>query len=157
MNPYEQKLVEFIRSNSIRAEHLVFQTSCHSVEEAAASAKAKPEDFVKNVCIINEEKDELVVAIVPGAKRLDIRKLAAILGIGTKKLRLATPEEVLARTGYPAGGTPSFGYSARFFIDPEVMGKTVVYSGGGSPNALTKASPREIVRINRAAIADLSK
>jgi hypothetical protein len=33
--------------------------------------------------------------------------------------------------------------------------KQIVYSGGGSPNALTKCSPEEINRINKAVKADL--
>lgn len=44
MDQYERKLMEFINKNKIQAEHLIFQTSCHSVEEAAASANAKPEE-----------------------------------------------------------------------------------------------------------------
>jgi prolyl-tRNA editing enzyme YbaK/EbsC (Cys-tRNA(Pro) deacylase) len=155
MNEYEQKLVEFIKRNSVNAEHLVFQTSCHSVEEAAISAHAKPEDFVKNVCIINETNNELIVCIVPGTKKLDVKKLTTL--IGTKKLRFATAEEILQKTGYPMGGTPSLGYSAKFFIDNEVLTKEVVYSGGGSQNSLTKISPQEMIRINDATKADISK
>ena len=155
MNEYEQKLLEFIKQNNVKAEHLVFETSCHSVEEAAASANAKPEDFVKNVCVINESNNELIVCIVPGHKRLDLKKLAAL--VGSKKLRLANANEILEKTGYPMGGTPSFGYSARFFIDNEVFTKEIVYSGGGSQNALTKTSPNEIVKINNATKADLTK
>src|SRR3989338_9116732 len=132
MNEYEQKLLEFIKQKNVKAEHLVFETSCHSVEEAAASANAKPEDFVKNVCVINEIKNELIVCIVPGDKRLDLKKLAAL--IGSKKLKLANPDQILEKTGYPMGGTPSFGYNAKFFIDSEIFKKEIVYSGGGSQN-----------------------
>ena len=152
---YQKKLAEFIQNQNIRAEVLVFQTSCHSVEEAAQSANARIEDFVKNVCIINEDSGELIIAIVPGPKRLDLKKLASL--VGTKKLRFAKAEEVLEKTGYPAGGTPSFGYIARFFIDNTVMEREIVYSGGGSQKALTKISPLEIIRINNATKADLTK
>jgi len=155
MKEYEQKLVDFIRNNHISAEHLIFKTSCHSVDEAAVSANATPDEFVKNVCIINETDNSLIVCIVPGAKKLDLKKLAGL--IGTKKLRFATAEEILQKTGYPMGGTPSFGYSARFFIDNEVLTKTAVYSGGGSQNALTKVSPLEIIKFNNAEKADLTK
>ena len=155
MTEYEQKLVDFINKNKIRAEHLIFETSCHSVEEAAASANAKPEDFVKNVCVMNESNGELIVAIVPGHKRLDLKKLAAL--VGSKKLRLANAQEILEKTGYPMGGTPSFGYTARFFIDNEVFTKNIVYSGGGSQNSLTKISPLEIIRINNVIKTDLTK
>ncbi|MBI5226977.1 YbaK/EbsC family protein [Candidatus Micrarchaeota archaeon] len=158
MNEYEEKLRAFINANSIDAQLLVFETSCHSVEEAARSAKATPEEFVKNICLVDDEnghKNEFIVAIIPGIRRVDVKKVGTILG--SKRVRFADSEEILERTGYPAGGTPSFGYKARFFIDNLVMDKEVVYSGGGSQKALTKVSPKEIVRINNAIVEDLSK
>ncbi len=150
----EQKLLDFIKNQNIAAEHIVFQTSCHSVEEAAQSANAKPEDFVKNICLI-DDSNNLVVAIIPGTKRLDIKKTAVVAQ--SKKLRFATADEILERTGYPMGGTPSFGYPAAFFIDENVIFKDIVFSGGGSQNSLTKISPREIERVTKAKIANLTK
>ena len=47
-----------------------------------------------------------------------------------------TPDEMLAKTGYPCGGTPSFGFAATFLIDPRVMRKDEVYTGGGSETTL---------------------
>lgn len=155
LNNYEKKLVDLIIKNHINAEHLIFQTSCHSVDEAAASANASPEDFVKNVCIINETNNSLVVCIIPGHKKLDLKKLAT--KVGTKKLRFATAEEILQKTGYPMGGTPSFGYTAKFFIDNTVLTRTTIYSGGGSQNALTKIAPLEMIKFNSAEKTDLIK
>ena len=31
MNPYEEKIKKYIKDNNIKAEHLSFETSCHSV------------------------------------------------------------------------------------------------------------------------------
>ena len=157
MNKYEQKLKDYITQNQINAEQLIFATSCHSVQEAAESANAKPEDFVKNVCVINETDGSLIVSIIPGTPKLDLKKLASILETNNKKLRLANSKEILEKTGYPVGGTPSFGYSARFFMDETIFAKPIVFSGGGSPNALTKCSPEEIIRVNKAIKGDLTK
>ncbi|MBI5223807.1 YbaK/EbsC family protein [Candidatus Micrarchaeota archaeon] len=153
MNEYELKLSNFINSTNVQAQLLVFQTSCHSVAEAAASANASADDFVKNICTI-DESGNLVVSIIPGVSKLDLKKVSAIVG---SKVRFARPDEILAKTGYPAGGTPSFGYSALFLIDPLVLQKEIVYSGGGSQTALTRVAPKEILRINSAGIWDVVK
>ena len=155
MSEFEKKFGDFIRNNGLHAEHLIFKTSCHTVEEACASCGATPEDFVKNVCVVNKKTGEFMVAIVPGEKKLDWKKLYALAG--SKDLRMATGEEVLKNTGFPAGGTPSFGYTARFFIDNGVFEKKLVYSGGGSTFALTRAAPEEIIRVNQGSKADLAK
>ena len=104
---------------------------------------------------MNKKTGEFMVAIVPGEKKLDWKKLYSL--VGSKDLRMATDEEVLKNTGFPAGGTPSFGYAARFFIDHGVFEKKMVYSGGGSTFALTRVSPEEILRANQGAKADLAK
>ena len=53
--------------------------------------------------------------IVKGEDRVDATRVRKVLGV--KKVRIATAEEMLQKTGYPCGGTPSFGYPTRFLID----------------------------------------
>ncbi len=62
---------------------------------------------------------------------------------------MATPEEILAKTGYPCGGTPPFGYQATFLIDPRVMEKEIVYTGGGSESSLIKIATQGLVQANQ--------
>jgi prolyl-tRNA editing enzyme YbaK/EbsC (Cys-tRNA(Pro) deacylase) len=65
------------------------------------------------------------------------------------EVRIARPDEILGKTGYPCGGTPSYGYEARFLIDERVLQKEVVYTGGGSVNSLVKIKSSELVKVNR--------
>lgn len=153
-NLYEQKLMQFMRDHTIHAEHLVFQQSCHSVEEAAKAAHAQTEDFVKNICMI-DANGNLIVAIVKGEDRASTERASKALTI--ERPRTATPDEILDKTGYPCGGTPSFGYPATFLIDPRVMEKDVVYSGGGSEQSLVKISPQELQRANGGRVVRVRK
>ncbi|VVB98522.1 Aminoacyl-tRNA editing domain protein [uncultured archaeon] len=154
MKLYEEKLKRFIAENGIDAEHLSFQQSCHSVEEAALAVNAKPEDFVKNICMIGPD-GRLIVAIVKGEDRASTSRVAQALKI--ERPRIATPEEMLERTGYPCGGTPSFGYAAEFLIDQRVLEKENVYSGGGSENSLVRIPTKELQRVNNGTIARVRK
>jgi len=147
---FEAKLKRFIIDNEIAAEHMHFEQTCHSVEEAARAADAKPEDFVKNVCLI-DAKGNAVVCIVKGEDRASREEAAKLLGI--EKLRMMTAQEVLEKTGYPAGGTPSFGYAATFLIDERVMERDFVLSGGGSENGLVKIAPDELLKANSGRVA----
>ncbi len=154
MNEYEEKLKQYIRENKIKAEHLGFNHSCHSVEEAAQTANANSDDFVKNICLI-EGNDNLIVGIVKGEDRVNTTNVVKALNV--EKLRIAAPEEILIKTGYPCGGTPSFGYGAIFLIDPRVMEKEVVYSGGGSENSLVKIASVELQKANKGMIVRIRK
>ncbi len=154
MSQYEAKLKKFIRDNDIQCEHFVFEQSCHSVAKAAKAANASEEDFIKNICMVNTHGD-LIVAIVKGEDRASTSQIQKALGV--EKPRLATPEEILEKTSYPCGGVPSFGYRARFLIDPRVMEKEIVYTSGGSEISLVKISTKELQRANGGTIIRIRK
>ncbi|RKD34685.1 aminoacyl-tRNA deacylase [Thermohalobacter berrensis] len=154
MTNFEEKLINYITDNCIEAQHLTFQESCHSVEEAARAVKASPEDLVKNICFIDEQNN-LIVAIVKGEDKVDTSKIRKLLNI--KKVRPAKPDEILQKTGYICGGVPSFGYEAIYLVDSKVMDKDIVYSGGGSQNALVRISPQELLKANDGQVVDINK
>jgi prolyl-tRNA editing enzyme YbaK/EbsC (Cys-tRNA(Pro) deacylase) len=154
MSQYEEKLRVYIKEHEIDAELLTFDQSTHSVADAAAAVGAEPEDFVKSIAMIGPD-DQLIVAIVKGEHRASTSRVSKALGI--ERPRVAEPDEVLAKSGYPVGGTPAFGYDATFLIDPKVLEKDKVYSGGGSEEALTLMNPEEMQRVNGALIARVRK
>lgn len=153
-NTYEQQLCTYLENRQIQAEHLSFNQSCHSVEEAALAVNATPEDLVKNICLLDGE-DQLVVAIVKGEDRVSTSRVAKALE--RDGVRLATPEEILAKTGYPCGGTPSFGYQALFLVDQRVMEREVVFTGGGSETSLVKIRTEELLRANQGKIVRIRR
>ncbi len=154
MDPFEKKLVEHIKHQQVNAEHLVFQESCHSVEEAARASNSSPEDFVKNICMVDQQGN-LIVAIVKGEDKVSAKRVGKALDI--RPPRIASPEEILEKTGFICGGVPSFGYEAFFLIDPRVLEKEIVYSGGGSQRALLKISTQELQRANSGQVVRVRK
>ena len=150
MSQYETKLRKYITDKNIKAELLIFNQSTHSVAEAAAAVGAEAGDFVKSICMIGPN-EELIVAIVRGEHRASTSRVSKALGI--ERPRIANPDEMLAKSGYPAGGTPAFGYDAVFLMDPKVLEKEKVYSGGGSEQVLTLMSPEEMKKANGARVA----
>jgi Cys-tRNA(Pro)/Cys-tRNA(Cys) deacylase len=152
-NEYEEKLQKFISDNGIIGEYLVFQESCHSVEDAARALNTSPESIIKNICLVGEDK--FIVAILKGKDRVDRDLVARTLGLS--KVKTAPPQEILDRSGYPCGGVPSFGFNAIFLIDPLVMEMDYVYSGGGSTTSLIKITPEEILRANCGSVVRIRK
>lgn len=154
MKVYEEKLKNYIAKNNIQAEHLVFNESCHSVEEAANAAGASKEDFIKNICMIDKDSN-LIVAIIKGEHRASTSRVGKALNIDTP--RTANEDEILEKTGFPCGGVPSFGYNATFIIDPKVMEKKFIYTGGGSPYSLVKISTSTLQNANNGLILRIRK
>ena len=109
---------------------------------------------MKNICLLDCD-GQLITAIVKGEDRVSVSRIAKALQ--REGLRLATPEEILGKTGYPCGGTPSFGYQAMFLIDLKVMERELVFAGGGSETSLVKIRTKELVRANQGTILRIRK
>ncbi|MBI3587685.1 YbaK/EbsC family protein [Candidatus Micrarchaeota archaeon] len=150
MDQYYLKLQNFISANGIACEHPYFAQSCHSVEDAMASTGASREDFVKNALMLDSDGN-VVTCIVKGEDRASREAVAEVLG--GKRPRIASPAQMLEKTDYPAGGTPSFGYSAKSLIDPRVLERPFVWTGGGSTDSLVKIAPQEMLRANGGTVA----
>lgn len=154
MNLFEEKMKKYLLDRNVIAEHLSFSESCHSINDAALAVNAKTEDFVKNICMISENGD-LIVAIVKGEDRASTSRVGKALN--TTQPKIATAYEILDKTGYPCGGTPSFRYNAIFLIDNKVVENELVYTGGGSENSLIKISTIELLKANNAKICRIRK
>ncbi|MBI2545528.1 MAG: hypothetical protein HYW22_02975 [Candidatus Aenigmarchaeota archaeon] len=151
---YEEKFKKFLQENGIKGEHLHFEKSVHTVEDACREANAQPDDFVKTICMITND-GKVIGALVLGSDRASTERVAKALNM--ERPHVVTPEQALEKTGYLVGGTPPFGYDATFIIDTKVMEKDIVYAGGGTPNALFKINPKELQRINHGIIVRVRK
>lgn len=145
------RLGAYIDAHDIAAEVLRFDEPVRSVEQAADAAGAAPDDFIKSLCLMADGR--LVVCIVRGTDRADLDRVAEV--VGATEVRMARPDEVLERTGYPVGGVPPFGFDAPFLIDEQVMGMDALLGGGGSDRALVRTTPDAIVEANGAEVARL--
>ncbi|MBI2572466.1 hypothetical protein HYV86_01290 [Candidatus Woesearchaeota archaeon] len=151
MNPYEEQLKVYLQKHHLKAQHFSFTQSCHSVAEAAETVGASPSDFIKSICCTSKTGD-FIVCILKGEDKLDLKKVKVLAGCDVS---IAKPEVVLEKTGYPVGGTPPIGYVATFYIDQQVMEKDAVYGGGGSPQALVRIAPVEMINLNNGKVVDI--
>jgi len=94
-----------------------------------------------------DSDQNLIVAIVKGEDRASTSRVAKALKID--RPRIANPEEILDHTAFPCGGTPSFGFSAIFLVDPKVLDKKLVYTGGGSDTSLVRVSSATLLKLNQ--------
>jgi peptidyl-dipeptidase Dcp len=80
-----------------------------------------------------------------GAHRVDTKHTAAV--IGARRLKRATPEQVLAATGQPVGGVAPAGHPAplRTFIDRDLRLHTQLWAGGGTVEAMVPLTYTQLV------------
>jgi prolyl-tRNA editing enzyme YbaK/EbsC (Cys-tRNA(Pro) deacylase) len=141
----ETRLKEYVETNSIKAEHLVYNESLHTVADAIRVSGIGIELIAKTIVMVGQQ-GETIVAFVPGNTRASTKRVGRLLNQGPPKI--ATAEEALKITTYPIGGTPFIGYPAIRLVDKKILEVEAVYSGGGSDRSLLKLWTSEISKFD---------
>lgn len=148
-------LQQFLENQGIEAEivHLTVETP--TVKAAARAVGCEPEQIGKSILFLADGTPHLVIA--NGTTRVGYKALADHLAINRKRLKMASPSQVLDITGYPVGTVPPFGHKSRLptIIEAQVMAQDVVYAGGGAINALMRLTTDELLRVSVGTIVSL--
>jgi Ala-tRNA(Pro) deacylase len=128
-------------------------------ERALAEAKAlgvPPADVAKTLIVTTPSG--YVRALVPAARRIDIRKLREVLDLGKRELQLAS-EEQMARdyAEFELGAVPPLGGARRdpVVIDRELASRERIVFEAGSHDDSVRLSTEDLVRLTDASIADI--
>jgi Cys-tRNA(Pro)/Cys-tRNA(Cys) deacylase len=149
-------LAGFLREHRLEASFVDPGVPMPTVDTAAAAIGVQPEQIFKSI-LFQSPAGRCVLVVASGNRRVDTARLAELTGM--QGLRLAKPEVVLARTGYPAGGTPPVGHREQFpvVVDSRVAAHEWGYAGGGRPERLLKIRSADIIRLTEARVAEVTK
>ena len=134
---------------------LEFETSTRTSEDAAAAVGCTVPEIAKSL-IFRAADGRPVLVIASGANRVDEKKVRALLG---QKIDRADADFVRTATGYAIGGVPPVGHATppTVLIDRDLLRLTAVWAAGGTPNAVFRIAPADLVRLTQARVADVAK
>jgi Cys-tRNA(Pro) deacylase len=123
----------------------------------AAQAIGVPEDQILKTLVFVSDVGGFVVAIANGTRRIDRHRLAEAAAV--RKPRPAEPDDVMAVTGYPAGGVAPLGLPAAVpvIVDTATAALTSAYGGGGQEHLLLRVQISDVIRYNSALVADITE
>jgi Cys-tRNA(Pro)/Cys-tRNA(Cys) deacylase len=123
--------------------------------EAADKLGVPPERMFKTL-IARLDGKELVMAIIPVADRLDLKKLAA--ATGAKKADMADPAAAERATGYVVGGISPLGgrRKLRTIIDASLPGQQRVFVSAGRRGLQMELAAPDLVRLTGATTAAIT-
>ncbi|HSB68759.1 MAG TPA: YbaK/EbsC family protein [Candidatus Methylomirabilis sp.] len=142
-------LAHFILEHDLQAEIVAPGAHMPTVDAAAAAMNVAPEQIFKSI-LFQSLAGRCVMVVACGNARVDVKRVQDLTGIFG--LKLAKPDVVLAKTGYPAGGTPPVGHREKFpvIVDAAVAAQEWGYAGGGRPELLVKIRSADIIRLTGA-------
>jgi Cys-tRNA(Pro) deacylase len=148
-----ERVADFLRQAGAEARIEEFGDETPTAADAARAVGCAPDQIVKSVVLVVEGVP--VLALVPGDRRLDVRKVARALG--ARKARIATAEEVEAATGFVPGAVAPFALPRvqRAVCEQSLLALPLVWVGAGSTRHLASLAPRELLRLSRAEAMDV--
>ncbi|MEO7665058.1 MAG: YbaK/EbsC family protein [Candidatus Limnocylindrales bacterium] len=155
-----RRVIEAAQRKGVDLEVTVFDESTHTAEEAAAAVGAELGQIVKSlVFVIPGEEAELepVLCLVSGPNRVDVARLAAVLG--RTDVRRATAREANDLTGFVIGGIPPIGLDRgiKVVMDPDLGRFPIVWAAAGLPTAVFPVAPGVLRMLADAHVAPITE
>jgi Cys-tRNA(Pro) deacylase len=149
-------LVRLLEETGIDFDVLEHPRTERAADEAAALGIA-PEEVAKTLVLVTSTAN--VRGVLAASERIDLHKVAAVLGVGGKKVHLAS-EDDLARD-YPdfeLGAVPPFGgREDQVIVDERLATRDSVVVEAGSHDRSVRLKTADLVRLTRAQVADIAR
>ena len=133
----------------------------YEVDESDLSAIAVSlktgEDITRifKTLVLLTEKKEMIVACIPGADTIDLKKLAKVAGV--KKVEMLELKELFNMTGYIRGGCSPIGIKKRHqsFIHQSALNKEYIMISAGVRGLQIIIEPRALIEYLNMVVGDI--
>jgi prolyl-tRNA editing enzyme YbaK/EbsC (Cys-tRNA(Pro) deacylase) len=125
---------------------LEFDAGTRTAADAAAAIGCMVAEIAKSLIFRAEPSGRAVLVIASGAKRVDERKVGELVG---ETIVRADADFVRSRTGFAIGGVPPLGHAEPLvtLIDETLRTFETIWAAAGTPNAVFRLTPADLVRL----------
>jgi prolyl-tRNA editing enzyme YbaK/EbsC (Cys-tRNA(Pro) deacylase) len=135
---------------------LEFDAGTRTAAEAAAAIGCTAAEIAKSLIFRAEPSERAVLVIASGAKRVDERKVGEIVG---ERIVRADADFVRDKTGFAIGGVPPIGHAEPLLtlIDESLSAFETIWAAAGTPNAVFRLTPADLLRLTGGAKAAIAR
>jgi prolyl-tRNA editing enzyme YbaK/EbsC (Cys-tRNA(Pro) deacylase) len=152
LSPSAQKVQAALAARGFTLQVVELPQSTRTSAEAAAAAGCTVGQIAKSIVFRAAKSHRPVLVLTSGANRVSEGAVAALLG---EPLAKADADFVRARTGFVIGGVPPVGHAESLitFIDEDLLQFAEIWAAAGTPNAVFRLTPEELVRLTEGKVA----
>jgi prolyl-tRNA editing enzyme YbaK/EbsC (Cys-tRNA(Pro) deacylase) len=135
-------------------EVLEFEAGTRTAADAAAAVGCEVAEIAKSLLFRAKESGRPVLVVASGVNRVDEKKVAALIG---EKILRADADFVREQTGFAIGGVPPVGHAVAplTLIDEDLLKLETIWAAAGTPNAVFKLTPGELVELTGGRVAEV--
>jgi len=153
------RVLEAAAKKGVTLDVTTFDASTHTADQAAAALGVELGQIVKSLVFVAPDGDELepILCLVAGVDRVDLGRLAAV--VGKADVRRATAREAGDLTGFTIGGIPPIGHDRpiRAYMDPDLGRYSTVWAAAGTATAVFPVAPAALRMLANATVAPIAE
>ena len=147
-----QRVQDALAQHGLGLEVREFAASTRTAADAAAAIGCTVAQIAKSILFRATKSNRPVLVVASGVNRVDEKKVAALVG---EPLGKADADFVRDRTGFVIGGVPPVGHAEKVttFVDEDLLVLPELWAAAGTPNAVFRLTPADLVWITGATVA----
>lgn len=136
-------------------EVLEFEKSTRTAADAAAAIGCTVSQIAKSLLFMAADSRRPVLVIASGSVHVDEAKVSALLD---EAIERANAEFVRENTGFAIGGVPPVAHRKQpiVFVDETLLGYEEIWAAAGTPNAIFRLGPEDLVRLSGGTVSDIA-
>ena len=144
LSPSAQRVQETLHARGLQSEVVELSSSTRTSPEAAMAVGCDVAQIAKSLIFRTCQTNRPLLVIASGANRVNEKRIAALIGEDICK---ANADYVREHTGFAIGGVPPVGHLKPIptFIDEDLLQFKEIWAAAGTPHALFKLSPQELI------------
>jgi prolyl-tRNA editing enzyme YbaK/EbsC (Cys-tRNA(Pro) deacylase) len=146
LSPTAQKVQDALSALGFPCQVVESATSSRTAAEAAALVGCDVTQIVKSLVFRAKESGRPVLVLTSGANQVNEWRIGALLREPLEKARAAFVRE---HTGFAIGGVAPLGHPKPLetFIDQDLLKHQEIWAAAGTPNALFRVAPGDLVKM----------
>jgi prolyl-tRNA editing enzyme YbaK/EbsC (Cys-tRNA(Pro) deacylase) len=156
LRPAAARVQQLLGDMGLATEVIEFAETTKTSADAAQQIGCSVAQIAKSLIFRARQSGRPVLVIASGVNRVDEKALEALLG---EKIGKADADFVRDKTGYAIGGVAPVGHASPpvTFIDEDLLKLETIWAAAGTPFAVFRLGPADLVRLTGGQVAKLAQ
>jgi prolyl-tRNA editing enzyme YbaK/EbsC (Cys-tRNA(Pro) deacylase) len=148
---YSDRIQNLLQDYHLEIKLVEFKQLTRTSKETAQFIGCEIGQIAKTLIFKNKKTHKPICIIISGKNHLDERKVVKQIG---EEIEKPDADFIIEHTKFCIGGIPPFGYplESRPLIDEDLMSYQDIWAAAGTPYAVFRITPNDLLKITKAQV-----
>lgn len=154
-----QRVAQALRDKGHPHAPMMLNDAARTAQQAADALGVALGQIAKSIVFKRKPDAAAVLVITSGDRRVDEKKVQALVCLEGQKLGRADAEFVKASTGFSIGGVAPIGHAVPpvMLIDRDLLRFDEIWAAAGHPHGVFKLHPKHLAHLTGAPVVDVTE